>query len=280
MPATGVHPLPLANDGHLGLTFIGSGSAFSKRFYQTNVLIVKGKTHLLVDCGSRAPEALYKLGRSVTDIENILITHSHADHIGGLEEVMLVNRYVAKRKPNIVITKEYQEVLWECSLKGGGSYNERSKGKYLEFEDFWKPIRPSAVKGDPRMCRATVGDDLDLKLFRTKHIPDSAKGWEDSALSYGLIIDDRILFSSDTRFDPEMVLGYDSIYHFEKIFHDCQFFSGGVHASIDDLSSLPADVKKRMYLVHYPDSAGDKKKLAKEKGFAGFVKQWKEYAFS
>src|SRR5512145_990534 len=108
MPATGVHPLPLKNDGHLGLTFIGSGSAFSKRFFQTNVLIVKGNTHLLVDCGSRAPEALYKLGRSVTEIENMLITHSHADHIGGLEECMLLNRYAAKRKASIVITKEYQ----------------------------------------------------------------------------------------------------------------------------------------------------------------------------
>jgi ribonuclease BN (tRNA processing enzyme) len=280
MPAAGDSSLQFTNDGHLGLTFIGSGSAFSKRFFQTNLLIVKGPTHLLVDCGSRAPEALHKLGRSVTELENLLITHSHADHIGGLEEVMLMNRYAAKRKPNIVITKEYQGLLWENSLKGGGAFNECHAGKYLEFEDFWKPIRPKPVSGDPRVCAVAVGGDLKLKLFRTKHIPDSAKSWKDSALSYGLIIDDRVLFSSDTRFDPDMILGFDEKYHFEKIFHDCQTFTGGVHASMDELATLPEDVKKRMYLVHYPDAAADNMKKPREMGFAGFVKQWKEYSFS
>jgi len=279
MPSAGDSSLPLRNDGRLSLTFIGSGSAFSKRFFQTNLLIVKGATHLLVDCGSRAPEALHKLGRSVTELENVLITHSHADHIGGLEEVMLMNRYAAKRKPNIVITKEYQVLLWENSLKGGGAFNECRAGKYLNFEDFWKPIRPKPVPGDPRLCVVTVGGDLKLKLFRTMHIPDSAKGWQDSALSYGLIIDDRVLFSSDTRFDPGMILGFDAQYHFERIFHDCQTFTGGVHASMDELGTLPEAVKKRMYLVHYPDAAADDRQKPRDMGFAGFVKQWKEYSF-
>jgi len=55
-------PLALTNGGELELTFIGSGSAFSKVFYQNNLLIVKGDSHLLVDCGTRAPEALARLG--------------------------------------------------------------------------------------------------------------------------------------------------------------------------------------------------------------------------
>jgi ribonuclease BN (tRNA processing enzyme) len=279
MPDPGECSLPLENDGHLSLTFIGSGSAFSKRYYQTNLLIVKGQTHLLVDCGTRAPEALFRLHVPITQIQNFLITHSHADHIGGLEEVMLVNRYGPKKKPNIVISKDYQDFLWEFSLKGGASFNECHRGKFLRFEDFWNPIRPIRDRNDPRMSRVSVNGAINLRLFRTKHIPDNAKSWEDSAPSFGIIIDDRILFSSDTRFDPDMIMKFDEKFHFEQIFHDCQLFTGGVHASIDELGSLPEQIKKRMYLVHYQDTAETQTGLARELGFAGFVQQWKEYPF-
>ena len=85
-------------DGALSITFIGAGNAFTKKFYQNNVLLVKGSDHVLIDCGSRAPEALALLDLSVTKVRNYLITHSHADHVGGLEEVMLMNRYMARQK--------------------------------------------------------------------------------------------------------------------------------------------------------------------------------------
>jgi ribonuclease BN (tRNA processing enzyme) len=91
-------PISLTNDGDLALTFLGAGSAFSKKHYQNNLIAVKGPSHLLVDCGSRATEALGLLGLSVGQIENYLVTHLHADHIDGLEEAMLVYRYALRRK--------------------------------------------------------------------------------------------------------------------------------------------------------------------------------------
>jgi hypothetical protein len=271
--------IPLSNDGHLGITFIGSGSAFSKRFFQTNPLIVKGNAHLMVDCGTRAPEALTLLGIPVTSLDNFLVTHCHADHIGGLEEVMLMDRYAVKKKPTIFIDPKFQDYLWKNSLRGGCAYGERKKGAYLRFEDFWKVRRPTPVKGKPRLSRTKVDGKIDLILFRTKHIPDSALSWKDSAPSYGLIIDGRVLFTSDTRFDPEMVVEFDRAYRFEAIFHDCQFFKGGVHASLDELNGLPDDIKARTRLVHYPDSMEKQVNTAVDMGFAGFVEQWKEYCF-
>ena len=87
-------PLKLESPGGLRLCFIGAGSAFTKKFYQNNLLILKGGDHLLVDCGTRAPEALARLGLSVTQVRNYLITHSHADHVGGLEEVKIGRAHV------------------------------------------------------------------------------------------------------------------------------------------------------------------------------------------
>ena len=40
------------NDGRLSLFFVGTGSAFSKEFFQNNLIIVKGNDHILIDCGT------------------------------------------------------------------------------------------------------------------------------------------------------------------------------------------------------------------------------------
>jgi ribonuclease BN (tRNA processing enzyme) len=275
--STGIKTISLTNDGHLALFFIGAGSAFSKKNYQTNLLIVKGDTHILVDCGTRAPEALSRAGLPVTAIKRFFITHSHADHIGGLEEVMLVNRYGPKVKPEMVISEEYEEYLWSNSLKGGAAYNERTNGRILHFDDFWVPLRPQKSKTDDRYSHIVVGGNLDLTIFRTKHIPDSAKSWADSAVSNGILIDGKVLFTSDTRFDPELIQELEKKYKLEKIFHDCQFFTGGVHASLDELNTLPPATKAKTWLVHYGDNYETKIDAAREMGFAGFVEPCKEY---
>ena len=41
--------IQLTNNGELSLFFIGTGSAFIKNNFQTNLLVVKGETHLLID---------------------------------------------------------------------------------------------------------------------------------------------------------------------------------------------------------------------------------------
>ena len=108
----------LTNDGELSLFFIGVGSAFSKNLNQTNALIVKGDDHLLIDCGTRCSQSLHEYGIPITGVQNFLITHSHADHIGGLEEVHLHGRYVQNKKPNMVIAPEYEQLLWSQSFEG------------------------------------------------------------------------------------------------------------------------------------------------------------------
>ncbi len=266
-------------DTSLSLLFIGAGNAFTKKFYQNNALIVKGNDHVLIDCGSRTPEALAALGLSVVNIHTYLITHSHADHIGGLEEVMLINRYMAKRKTTMVAPPAYRKFLWKHSLKGGASYNERVDGKYLRFDDFWESAEMVPVAGaDRQLCETRIGS-VKLAMFRTKHIPDSAPTWRSSSPSYGVVIDDRILFTSDTRFDPDMFDFLAQHYTLDAIFHDCQLYTGGVHASLEELKQLPEPLKAITYLMHYGDKVEDYTAKALEYGFRGFVQQGTPYVF-
>ena len=266
------------NDGHLSFFFIGTGSAFSKKNFQTNVLIVKGNDHLLIDCGTLCPFAFSTYNSSITSVKNILITHSHADHIGGLEEMALMGRYATKVRPKMVITDYYKKILWNESLKGGCSYGEYTDGSYMQFDNYFEQIKPKLLGNSPRpLYEADVGS-INIKIFRTKHIPDTAGTWRKSFYSVGILVDNSILFPSDTRFDRELIDWMCGAHPVEYIFHDCQFYTGGVHASYDELKTLPDTIKNRMFLCHYGDNYEN---FAPEKdGFAGFAKRGVYYNFA
>ena len=111
--------IQLTNDGKLSFFFLGTGSAFTKVNFQNNVIVIKGNDHILIDCGTLCPFSFSKFNSNITDIKNILITHSHADHVGGLEEVALMNMYVTKQRPKMILTDEYKKILWNHTLRGG-----------------------------------------------------------------------------------------------------------------------------------------------------------------
>lgn len=272
-------PLSLTNGGSLDLFFLGVGSAFTKRHYQTNLLIVKGDEHLLVDCGTKCTQAFYELGMPVTGIRNFLITHSHADHIGGLEEVALMGKYVTKKKPNMIISETYQHILWDMSLRGGCAYNEEEAGDILTFGDFWNVLRPQWIENFPRETYRISLGPIDIVTMRTKHIPDTSSDWQSSFWSCGMVVDGRVLFTSDTRYDPELVIQYDQKFNLEAVFHDCQFYNGGVHASLSELKQLPESIRKKTWLTHYGDNWEQFEEEIRAAGFAGLARQHMWYEF-
>ncbi len=275
-------PLSLKNDGALELFFIGVGSAFAATLNQTNFIIIKGNTHIMVDFGMTGPKALLETaGLKATDIEVLLPTHSHADHIGGLECLGLMSRYVGipfLKKPKItaIIGEEYQRVLWDQSLRGGMEYNEEeaTTRRTLNFGDYFQVVRPTWKTNQPRETFEVEYNGIHIEMFRTQHIPDSAANWQASFISYGLFIDRRVFVSVDTRFDPDLLDLYES--RSEVMFHDCQLFPGGVHAFINDLRTLSPKVKEKMFLMHY----GDQWAQHDVSEFAGWTLQGHRYIFS
>ncbi len=271
--------LDLTNKGFLSIFFVGTGSAFSKRNFQTNPIIIKGNTTLAIDAGTRWSQALHQIGVKVTDLDHFVVTHSHADHIGGMEEVALMGRYFTHSKPHLYITEEYEKMFWEASLKGGCGYGERHHGRILHFDDFFQAHRPVLLEGYPRDTYEFNLGNLNVKLVRTMHFPETARSWKSSVWSTGLIFDDRVLFTGDTRFDPQLILDYDDHFHFETIFHDCQFFIAGVHAGLEQIKTLPLSIRKRIVPVHYGDNWEKFEPLVKEYGFQDLGRSMMYYEF-
>jgi ribonuclease BN (tRNA processing enzyme) len=270
--------LRLSNDGGLSLFFIGSGSAFTKKNYQTNIVVIKGDAHFLIDCGATCPFAFEAYKSSLTEIKTFLITHSHADHIGGLEEAALVDRYITSKKPRMIIDDQFKSILWNYSLRGGLAHNEKQFYGFLEFEDFFEQIKPVEFYDKEYNISRVSFEGIDIKLFRTKHIPENSQTWKDSFYSIGVMIDERILYSGDTRFDPELIdFMLKKFPTIEYIFHDCQFFTGGVHAGYDELLAIDPLIRRKMFLCHYGDNYSSVR--PQKDGFAGLVLQGRYYHF-
>lgn len=119
----------------------------------------------------------------------------------------------------------------------------------LSLNDYFTLIRPTNIPNNGRNTFFVNQKGIKLEIFRTNHIPDISNNEKTAFVSYGLLIDDRILVSCDTKFDRELIEKYgDKV---EAIFHDVSFVPNPVHANIHELKSLPKKYQDKMFLMHY-----------------------------
>lgn len=63
---------------------LGSGSSYNESGRETTMLAVMiAEEIILVDCGGNAIAALQRAGRSPTNVQCLMITHAHPDHVTG-----------------------------------------------------------------------------------------------------------------------------------------------------------------------------------------------------
>jgi len=243
------------------IQMIGTGSAFAKKYDNNNALVTCNGYRLLIDCGITAPRALNRLGIPFDHVDGVLITHLHADHVGGLEEFAFQMKYVYQRKPVLYVAEPLQIPLWENTLKGGmENLAENLNGLSSYFH-----VRPLAEG-----AATEIHPGLVTELIRTEHIPGK--------LSYSLILNHGLFYSADIRFNRKLLEWLAEERRCRYILHDCQLAGPEtVHATLEQLLTLPETIQRRIYLMHYGD---DMEAYVGRTGAMRFLRQGQTYEFS
>ncbi|NHN28533.1 MBL fold metallo-hydrolase [Paenibacillus agricola] len=244
----------------LQIQMIGTGSAFSKKFYNNNALVTCNGFTLLVDCGYTAPRALHELGIEINSIDGLFITHVHADHVGGMEEFAFRLKYTYKHKMKLFVPSKLVDSLWNQSLRGG--LENKTEG-FMGLGDYFDLI----------LVEETVPTEIHpgftLELIPSEHIPDKP--------SYSIMFNERLFYSSDTKFNYTLLSELSEQRKCQYILHDCQLSSPGiVHACLDELLTLPDKIQSKVLLMHYDDLIDA---FIGKSGKMTFMEQHKTYSF-
>lgn len=216
------------------IQLLGTGGAFAKNYFNTNTLFhVQGQT-MLLDCGITAPMALHQMGMSMADIDALVISHIHADHIGGIEELAYQLKYVYQKRIPIYVPAPLVDRLWDQSLRGGLAQ--------LETDTLSTYFDVHALEVDRA---TTLWDGLTVRIMQTEHIPGKD--------SFSFVINDHLFYSADMTMNEQLLLTLEQ-QGCTIFMHECQFESPApVHTSLAELLTLPESLQRKIWLMHYGD---------------------------
>lgn len=221
---------------------LGVGDTFSERLYPTCLLVRQGGFQLAIDCpdGYRRvladARAQTGLKLDLADIDDVLLTHVHGDHMNGLEGAAFFKKFAQQRRLRLHASQEVHDVVWPQRLQGSMQVLfDGAEARHYGYEDYFEPqVLPWQVP--TRLGPFTV------TLRRTRHhVPTSA-----------LLIEGeggRLGYSADAAFEPELIRFLDQA---DVIIHETNL--GPSHTDPAQLNALPAAVRDKMWLVHYPDA--------------------------
>ena len=221
----------------------GVGDAFSVKHWGTSFVVREGDFHLAIDCPDSYRRALtghqFPLrGGGTLDVDHLdalFLTHLHGDHVNGLEMTLAYRMFVSKRPLTVYTTPEVADQLWshrlQCSL---GTMYDGETFHPMTFEAFgtlevveWG--QPSAIGPLQVHTRKTL-----------HHIPTAALRVSSQNATWG--------YSCDTAFDPTLIAWLSDA---DFVVHESAY--GPAHTPLSKLEALPASLREKLMVVHYPD---------------------------
>ncbi len=269
----------------LTMTLLGIGGAFDADLgvANTNALLElrQGQDVIhrtLLDCGHTCGRQLQRLGLGYNDIDTVLITHTHGDHIDGLEVAGYKNLFLYQHRCQVIATDPILKDIWQ-SLSPKMSALQVAPGEVQQatLATYLEPVSAGGAEGG----LVTFADGaLTVRFVPVEHVA--------GMLAYALLISfgtdtkaPTLRWSGDCTFDADSVLFKDlSAERGDLVFHDCSFYPAypaTVHTHYDELQTLPLKARQHTILVHHgkddPNACADdamRLGLAMER----FVWQW------
>lgn len=214
------------------LRFLGRGSAFHTN--NNCAFFVSQGTLVLLDCPSSALNRIRHIGidelaGTKTQGVTVFVTHTHADHIGGIGSLIHYCYYIIHIPVEIVVPSD--EVAKDISY-----LTERLDG--------------CCKKGYTIITADKLNADFTAKAIPTSHTPEL----EGRCFGWCLEINGRrVVYTGDTNtLGPYMeYLEKDTLFYSEIALHD-----SGVHISFEELEKRSDEIKGRgtkVFLMHLDD---------------------------
>lgn len=233
------------------LKFIGNGSAFNVERGNNSAYYIEGNQMLLIDCGSNIFERIIK-ANLLEGIEHIhvLVTHTHADHVGSLADLILFTYYSHGEfaKPKVTI-HSYNRLGVSSLLKSMGIVIDKHcyyKQNYRLFNLY------------------NVFNNISFSIFDTEHVEElRSTGFE-------IVINtSHIYYSGDTTsitYNVDLNAINNQEYDYAFIDTCKADYDGNVHLSLRKLSELiKPEARNRIWCMHL-DNGFDVQE-AKQLGF-------------
>jgi ribonuclease BN (tRNA processing enzyme) len=227
---------------------LGVGEALTARYYTSCLALGVDDYWLLIDCPHPARKMLREASTEaglpepldLDRIHAVAVSHLHADHCCGLEDLGYYSVFALDRRAKLLMHPDTSARLWDGLLAAGMELVQvkpdeppvrRQLSDYFELIDLdlSQPVKcgPFAVE-----CRRTI-HSVPTYAFRVK-----AGG--------------RVLgYSADTAFDPALI---EWLAIADLIVHEATtMIHTGVHTPYEKLAALPESLRSKMRLTHYPD---------------------------
>lgn len=222
------------------ITVIGAGGAFAGlQRGNSSFLVEEGDRRVLIDCGMTTPYILRdEMGVALESITDVVITHAHSDHAGGLELLLHACRWIGKTKPTVWCSSG---VAFSLSHLLSHLRYEADGFKSTNWFDHHAELRSGLWFEDGPL-------GLGLELFTVQHVGLMPA----TAVRLG-----PLAVSGDTC-KPVVDLAFWK--GAKLVLHEAEFgFATGVHCPVLDLASvclesLPADAE--VWAYHCPADAG------------------------
>lgn len=259
----------------LKLLSLGVGDRHTVRHNFSQLVLNMDGRHIFIECPAYVRKTL-EHNNAVSDyhvqfedLQEVFVSHVHADNIAGLEELSWYQAFGPAKRVKLYGPAWLLEDVWSlmkpamnASTRFNPMLNPWLGGITGEADldspnpPYWPyPAGPAQFDWyfDYTMTRGdeTVEDfeGFTVECMSTRHLP--------RALAFKFDFGNfKLGYSADTGYFPKLIEWLDSC---DLVLHEVTFSKAeeerNLHTSIEDLLNLPGSFQEKTLLFHYPDNA-------------------------